>query len=157
MALGQHVPCHLRDCEIPCDARPCSSSCRTPDNARAIRDTVGRLISDVYAGKLHPRVAAGLAPLMHLQLRMLEKTEFEKRLGKLEQLMREEIMETERQVPRKKCQRRVEGGLDRNHQEIMASHACTGIARLQHGGIDSSLLATPCIYPSWNKTESSAF
>jgi hypothetical protein len=28
--------------------------------------TVARLISDVYAGKLHPRIAVGLAPLMHL-------------------------------------------------------------------------------------------
>jgi hypothetical protein len=39
------------------------------DSAIAIRDTVTRLISDVYEGKLHPRIAAGLAPLMHLQLR----------------------------------------------------------------------------------------
>jgi hypothetical protein len=31
---------------------------------------------------------------MHLQLRVLEKTAFEKRLGKLERLMREVIMET---------------------------------------------------------------
>ena len=63
------------------------------ENAMA-RDTVARLISDVYAGKLHPRIGAGLAPLMHLQLRVLEKTEIEKRLGKLERLMREVIMET---------------------------------------------------------------
>ena len=59
----------------------------------AIRDTVARLIADVYAGKLHPRIAAGLAPLMHLQLRVLEKTDLEKRLGRLERLMREGIME----------------------------------------------------------------
>jgi hypothetical protein len=57
----------------------------------AIRDTVARLISDVYAGKLHPRIAAGLAPLMHLQLRVLEKTEFEKRLARVERLLRESI------------------------------------------------------------------
>ena len=49
------------------------------------------MISDVYAGKLHPRIAAGLAPLMHLQLRVLEKTEFEKRLAKVERLLRESI------------------------------------------------------------------
>jgi hypothetical protein len=61
------------------------------DNAMAIRDTVARLISDVYAGKLHPRIAAGLAPLMHLQLRVLEKTEFEKRLARVERLLRESI------------------------------------------------------------------
>jgi hypothetical protein len=59
----------------------------------AIRDTVARLISDVCAGKLHPRIAAGLATLMHLQLRVLEKTEIEKHLGKLERLMIEGIME----------------------------------------------------------------
>ena len=62
-----------------------------PDNAIAIRDTVARLISDVYAGKLHPRIAAGLAPLMHLQLRVLEKTEFENRLARVELLLRESI------------------------------------------------------------------
>jgi hypothetical protein len=59
------------------------------DNAMAIRDTVARLISDVYAGKLHPRISAGLAPLMHLQLRVLEKTEVEKRLAKVERLLRD--------------------------------------------------------------------
>ena len=59
---------------------------------------VVRLIADVYAGKLHPRIAAGLAPLMHLQLRVREKTEFEKRLGKLERLMREGIMENRKGI-----------------------------------------------------------
>jgi hypothetical protein len=49
--------------------------------------------ADVSARKLHPQIAAGLAPLMHLQLWVLEKTEFEKCLGKLERLMRAGIME----------------------------------------------------------------
>jgi len=49
------------------------------------------VITDVYAGKLHPRIAASLAPLMHLQLRVLEKTEFEKRLAKVERLLRDLI------------------------------------------------------------------
>jgi len=53
----------------------------TLDNAMAMRDTVARLIADVYAGKLHPRIATGLAPLMHLQLRVLEKTEFREARG----------------------------------------------------------------------------
>jgi hypothetical protein len=53
----------------------------------AIRDAVARLVSDVYAGKLHTRIAAGLAPQMHLQLRVLEKTEFE-RLARVEWLLR---------------------------------------------------------------------
>ena len=33
---------------------------------------MAQLIVDVYAGKLHPRVAAGLAPLLNLQLRAIQ-------------------------------------------------------------------------------------
>ena len=36
------------------------------DNALAVRDTVARLIADVHGGKIHPRIAAGLAPLLNL-------------------------------------------------------------------------------------------
>ena len=38
-------------------------------------------------GKLHPRVAAGLAPLLNLQLRALEATDLERRLDKVERLL----------------------------------------------------------------------
>jgi hypothetical protein len=48
------------------------------DNAIAVRDAVAQLIADVYAGKLHTRVAAGLAPLLNLQLRAIETTELER-------------------------------------------------------------------------------
>ena len=82
--IGEKKNGHL---QVGLDLPPCL------DNAMAIRDTVARLIADVYAGKLQLRIAAGLVPLMHLQLRVLEKTEIEKRLGKLEPLMREAIME----------------------------------------------------------------
>ncbi len=65
----------------------------TLDNAIAVRDTVARLIADVYAGKLNPRVAAGLAPLLNLQLRAIEIAEItnnmERRLAKLENLSAE--------------------------------------------------------------------
>jgi len=54
------------------------------ETAVAVRDTVARLIEDVYSGKLHPRIAAGLAPLLSLQLRAIETTDFERRLAKLE-------------------------------------------------------------------------
>jgi hypothetical protein len=54
------------------------------DNATALRDAVARLIADVYSGRVHPRIAAGLAPLMHLQIRLLEKTELEQRLAEVE-------------------------------------------------------------------------
>jgi hypothetical protein len=33
------------------------------------------VISDVYEGKLHARIAAGLAPLMQLQLRVVKRQE----------------------------------------------------------------------------------
>jgi hypothetical protein len=35
----------------------------------AVRDTVARLVADVYAGKVHPKTAASLALLLNLQLR----------------------------------------------------------------------------------------
>ena len=41
------------------------------------------------AGKLQPKVAAGLAPLMNLQLRAIEATNWEQRLAKLEKLLAE--------------------------------------------------------------------
>ena len=55
------------------------------DNAVALRETVGRLIADVLAGKVHPRIAAGLAPLMNLQLQAIKTADLEQRLAKLEQ------------------------------------------------------------------------
>jgi hypothetical protein len=70
------------------------------ESVTALRDTVKRLISDVYAGKLHPRTASGLAPLLHLQLRVIEKTDFEQRLAKTEtQLARlkEDLARAERE------------------------------------------------------------
>lgn len=56
----------------------------TLDTPAAVRDTVGRLIADVYAGKLHPRIAAGLAPLINLQLRAIEGVDFEQRVAEFE-------------------------------------------------------------------------
>jgi len=46
--------------------------------------TVGRLIEDVYVGKLHPRIGSGLAPLLSLQLRAIETADHERRLEALE-------------------------------------------------------------------------
>jgi hypothetical protein len=61
----------------------------TLDNALAVRDLGARLIADIYAGKIHPRIAAGLAPLMNLQLRAIETTDLERRLAKVEELLAE--------------------------------------------------------------------
>jgi len=67
----------------------------TLSNAIAIRDTVSRLIADVYAGTLHPRIASGLAPLINVQLRAIgaidamdlvqRLVQFEERLTKAEE------------------------------------------------------------------------
>jgi hypothetical protein len=54
------------------------------DNARAVRDTVNRLVADVYAGKVHPRIASGLAPLLILQTRAIEMTDLQRRIAELE-------------------------------------------------------------------------
>ena len=61
----------------------------TLDNALAVRDTVARLIADVYTGRIHPRIAAGLAPLMNLQLRAIETTDLDRRLANVEKLLAE--------------------------------------------------------------------
>ena len=59
------------------------------DSAIAVRDLVELLIADVYAGKMNPRVAAGLAPLISLQLRAIETSSLEHRLAMVEKLMAE--------------------------------------------------------------------
>jgi hypothetical protein len=56
------------------------------DSARAVRDTVARLIADVYSGKVQPRVAASLAPLLNLQLRVIDTTDLELRISKLAEI-----------------------------------------------------------------------
>jgi uncharacterized small protein (DUF1192 family) len=57
------------------------------DKVIAVQDAVEKLISDVNTGKLHPRVAAGLAPLLNLQLRALEATELERRIANVQKLL----------------------------------------------------------------------
>jgi hypothetical protein len=57
------------------------------ETAMAIRDTVAQLIAKVYAGKVSPRVAFGLAPLLNLQLRAIEATDLEQRLTSVEKLL----------------------------------------------------------------------
>jgi hypothetical protein len=54
------------------------------ETVTAIRDAVAQLIADVLAGKMNPRIAAGLAPLLNLQLRMIDTTDLERRIAELE-------------------------------------------------------------------------
>jgi hypothetical protein len=58
------------------------------ESATAVRETVARLIADLYEGKLHPRIAGGLGPLLHLQLRAIEKRDVERRIAEVEQQVR---------------------------------------------------------------------
>lgn len=73
----------------------------TLDNVIAVRDTVARLIADVYAGRINPRTAAGLAPLMNLQLRAIETTDLERRLAAVEKMQ----AETEASLKRRESRR----------------------------------------------------
>ena len=68
-------------------ARDTSDPLPRLETAMAVRTTVARLIEDVYAGKLHPKIASGLAPLLNLQLRAIESSDLERRLTKLEAML----------------------------------------------------------------------
>lgn len=61
----------------------------TLHTANAVKDAVSRLIADLYAGKLHPRMANGLASLLNLQLRVIQETNLEQRVARLERLLAE--------------------------------------------------------------------
>jgi hypothetical protein len=57
------------------------------EGVTAVRDTVARLIAEVYGGRVHLRIASGLAQLLNLQLRLIETTALERRLTEVEKLM----------------------------------------------------------------------
>ena len=58
----------------------------TLDNALAVRETGSRLIANVLAGRIKPRIAAVLTPLLNLQLRAIETTDVARRLAEVEKL-----------------------------------------------------------------------
>jgi hypothetical protein len=59
------------------------------DTALAVRETVAGLIERVISGRLSPRIASGLAPLLNLQLRAIETTDLERRVADLEKRLAE--------------------------------------------------------------------
>jgi hypothetical protein len=54
------------------------------ESVTAVRDAVAQLIADVYAGKMNPRIAANLAPLLNLQLRAIETIDLGERISRME-------------------------------------------------------------------------
>jgi hypothetical protein len=71
------------------------------------------VISDVYEASCTPGSLPVWHLSCHLQLRVLEKTEIEKRLGKLERLMREGIMETRKESAAEEMRKGLNPGPDR--------------------------------------------
>jgi len=61
----------------------------TLDNALAVRDLGARLIAEVYAGRIHPRIAAALVPILSLQLRAIDTVNLDRRLARVEKLLAE--------------------------------------------------------------------
>jgi hypothetical protein len=57
------------------------------ETAIAVRDALAQLIADLHAGRLNPRIASGLAPLLSLQMRAIETTDLERRVAKMEELL----------------------------------------------------------------------
>lgn len=54
------------------------------NSATGLLDTGACLIEDVIAGKRHPRIASGLAPLLNFLLRAIVTSDLERRLAALE-------------------------------------------------------------------------
>jgi hypothetical protein len=65
-----------------------------------MRDTVARLIADILAGRLAPRIAAGVTPLLQLQLRVLEPIELPNLQQRVEELEKIRAAEANRRSER---------------------------------------------------------
>ena len=61
--------------------------------ALAVRQTVERLIKDVYSGKMNPRTAASLTPLLNLQLRAIEISDLVRRVAAIEESQKQNASE----------------------------------------------------------------
>ena len=52
---------------------------------KGVLEAAARLIEDVYSGKITPRIAGCVAPLLNLQMRAIQATDLEMRIKNLEQ------------------------------------------------------------------------
>ena len=96
------------------EAPPLALECAT-----AVRDTVARLIADLYAGKLHPRVAAGLGPLLHLLLRAIGKTDVERGVADIEAQLRKLTLALEKNTQQRMAPERAKRLLEPEEPEAM--------------------------------------
>jgi len=71
--------------------RPVASALADPlpklDTLIAVQETISRVISEVRAGKLDPKVAASITPLLNLQWQVLEVTTVLRRVAELEEIL----------------------------------------------------------------------
>lgn len=58
------------------------------ETAIEVKKTTAQLIADVYAGRIDPRIASGLAQLLSLQLRVIETSDLEHRLRAVDRLIK---------------------------------------------------------------------
>ncbi len=54
------------------------------ESAKTVKETVARLIDEVYSGTTHPSVAAGLVPLLTLGLRAIKSADLQEQLERLD-------------------------------------------------------------------------
>jgi len=59
------------------------------DTAIGVRDTISQVIANILSGKVDPSVGSGIAPLLNLQLRSIDRTDLDRRLRLLEEEKRE--------------------------------------------------------------------
>ena len=57
------------------------------DTLIAVQETISQVIGEVRAGKLDPKVAASITPLLHLQWQVLEVTTALRRVAELEEIL----------------------------------------------------------------------
>ena len=57
---------------------------RDVKSMKGVLEAAARLIEDVYSGKISPRIAGSVTPLLTLQMRAIRETDLEMRIAKLE-------------------------------------------------------------------------
>jgi len=56
-----------------------------PENRQGIQEECARLLENIYSGKIPPKVATCIGPLLSLQMRVIQVAEREARITRLEQ------------------------------------------------------------------------